>query len=178
MTIPPTENSETKSFEVMASMLKRWWIERTADNPLSQQKCTIYSNADRQSIWEGFSADQQFNNAGDTSLESYRKKLDVFSTEKSLRYRLLASEAIELIFPNEKVLDRNQKKMVLANVNGEAAFGLLLHKVHVILDNVQGTTNGPAALLWDNSIANNIQFIGGNYKSDEAVRSTDEKTIR
>jgi len=158
-------------------LLKAWWIERLSSDPASDAKCTVYSADDRANIWEAFSADQQFNNDGSTTMETYRAQIVANAAGKRDRYRRMARLALDELFPNGSVLSAAQRERVNAEIEQEAAFGLLLTKVAEFLDTAQGTKDGPAARTWRDAVQRNVKRLGG-YDAHEAIRPEDEAAIR
>jgi len=158
-------------------LLKAWAIERILDDPRSQAKCTVYSNAERASIWESFSADQQFNNDGSSTMETYRSQVSSFAAEKRVLYRAAARLAVEKVFADDAVLTPAQRVQVMAAIDQENAFGLMPRKVAEFLDAAQGQPNGRAAQIWNEAIRRHVKRLGG-YGPDEALRTEDEAAVR
>lgn len=159
-------------------LLRSWWIERVSSRAAAQNKCSIYSAADRQLFWEAFSADQHFNNDGASSMETYKAQLANYRGTMVARYRSTAKLALEQVFPDGAVLTEDQRAQVRAAIDAESAFGLFPSKIAAALDLAQGTTDGPAATAWKNALATNVATLGGNYADGDSVRPQDEAAIK
>ncbi|MET7243481.1 hypothetical protein ABZT49_08940 [Methylobacterium sp. EM32] len=171
---PIPDNKVAKGIKLM----KAWWIERLSDNPASKGKCTIYSADDRRSIWEAFSADQQFNNDGSSTMETYRTQITAYAAEKQKHYRAVAKLALNKIFHDDTVLTPAQRGDVVAAINKETAFGLMPTKVAEYLDAAQGAKDGPASRMWNEAVQRNVKRLGGRYSENDPVRPQDEATLR
>jgi hypothetical protein len=157
-------------------LLQNWWAERTSD--LAAQKCSIYSAQDRQQIWDAFSADQQSNNDGSSSMEIYQGLLDTSKAGMTAQYRQTAQTALSQVFPNDAVLTSGQRTQVVTAVNSRTDFGDFLTVIPDLLDAAQKTANGPAARLWTSAIAANVTYIGGDYAAEQPVRADDANSIK
>jgi hypothetical protein len=159
-------------------LFQKWWVERVAAQPGAQNKCTVYSAADRAQIWDGFSAGQRSNNDGATSMETYRAQVEGYRDLVVARYRGVARTALRLVFPDDQVLTPEQRRRVGAAIDAETAFGLLPDKIAAALDDAQGTKGGPAVTAWKAAFAKNVATIGGNYAAGDPVRPEDEATVK
>jgi hypothetical protein len=146
-------------------LLQSWWMERVKS--AVARKCSIYSPDDRMRIWDAFSADQQFNNDGSSSMEVFLTKVSRYRTEKTAHYRDMASVALRLVFPDETVLTQDQQQSVATAVGNRTDFGLFTEKIAEELDAVQATVNGPAARLWKSALETNLEYVGGDYAADQ-----------
>jgi hypothetical protein len=171
---------DPKSNEVAKglTLLKSWWIERVSTSAAAQNTCTVYSASDRTQIWEGFSADQHFNNDGSSSMESYQLRVNTYGQAKVIQYRQLSKLALDQVFPDSSVLTDDQRAKVMASMESEVAFGQLGSKISATLDAVQGTSGGPAASRWNAALNDNVMQIGGGYADDEAIRPGDEALFK
>lgn len=158
--------------------LRNWWVERLSVHPDARNKCSIYSAADRAEIWEAFSADQRSNNDGVTSMDTYKRQIDLYRDSKAERYLATARLAVQQVFPDEFELTRVQRLQVFAALDSDAAFANYPVRIAEALDVVQGTKDGPAASLWKAAIAKNVVYFQGNYQDRAPVRSEDEAAIR
>lgn len=170
----PTTNDVAKSM----ILLKKWWIERVSENIEAKNKCSIYSAEDRAKIWEAFSADQQFNNDGTASMDTYRAQLYNYRNDKIIEYRDVAKLAIQAVFPNDDILTPTQRKQLFDMLDRDAAFGALPARIATALDLVQGTKQGAAKIRWTQAISKDVIYIGGNYDEGDAVRPDDEAALR
>jgi len=168
----PTMNNVAKGM----ILLQNWWFERTTS--IAAQKCSIYSAEDRMRIWDAFSADQQFNNDGSLSMETYQNLLDKYKTDKTIHYGGAAQSALKHVFPNEAVLPLEQYMKVVTALNKRTDFGVFAKRILEELDVAQGTINGPAARLWASALAANVEYIGGNYVAGQSVRSNESDEIK
>jgi hypothetical protein len=157
-------------------LLQNWWIERLLK--VTAHKCTTYSAKDRVQIWDAFSADQQFNNDGNSSMETYQVVLAKYKADKIEHYRRIAQTALRLIFPDETVLTRDQLNQVLTALAKREDFGLLAKAIYEDLDAAQGTSDGQAARLWADAIDKSVAYIGGNYSNGQSVRSGEADEIK
>ncbi len=156
-------------------LLQNWWTERTQNAPA--QKCSIYSVEDRARVWDAFSADQQFNNDGSSSIETYHGHLERYKADKIGHYRQAALAAMKLIFPDDSVLTASERARVVAAVAGRTDFGSFIVSIPGELDAAQGTTNGAAARLWTSTVAGNVEYIGG-YSPGEILRPSEVEELR
>jgi hypothetical protein len=159
-------------------LLKNWWIERVADSKDAQNKCSVYSDQDRTQVWEAFSADQQFNNDGSSSMNTYRIQLGIYRDRKIAQYRDIAKLALAQVFPDDTVLTNAQRNRVIHAIDAETAFGLLPTKIAAALNAAQGSTNGQAAKQWTGAITANVLRIGGKYLDGDPVRPADEAELK
>jgi hypothetical protein len=150
-------------------LLRNWWIERLAGSAEARNKCTTYSARDRARIWESFSADQRSNNDSSSSMSTYRAQLESYRVAKIAKYRDAANLALQQVFPDNTVVTDSQRRQVVAAINAETAFGLLIEKVTAALDAAQGAVNGPAAVVWKNAFATKLERVGGDLPRDEAT---------
>lgn len=160
------------------TLLKKWWIERLSQSKGTQNRCSVYSELDRTHIWEAFSADQQFNNDGSSSMKTYQIQLERYRDSKIAEYRDTAKLALRQVFPDDTVLTSAQRQQVVAIIDAETAFGLFFAKVAAALDAAQGTTNGSAAKQWDSAILANVRRIGGKYRKGDPVRAEDDSALK
>jgi hypothetical protein len=157
-------------------LLNKWWKERAGELPA--QKCTIFSRQDRDRIWDAFSADQQFNNDNSTSMDTYRALLNDYNAEETAHYRKAAREALAQVFPTNEVLTLTQRERLEAAIDAGANYGAFFDQMPQLIDVTQGTTGGPAARLWNDTVAANVVFIGGNYYAEQPVRTDDNGRIK
>jgi hypothetical protein len=167
----PTINNVAKGI----MLLQNWWVERTTD--AAAPNCSIYSTQDRIRIWNAFSADQQFNNDGASSMETYQLKLDKYKADKTIHYREVVKTALRQVFPNEAVLTSEQYLKVVTALDKRTDFGVFIKRILEELDAAQGTTNGPAARLWASAVAAHVENIGGRYTTGQSVRSNEADEI-
>lgn len=170
----PAKNEVAKGI----TLLKNWWIERVSATQDASKKCTIYSIADRNKIWDGFSAGLLFNNDGSTSMETYRDRLQSHVEKMRAEYRDAAMSALNRVFPNDELLTSEQRQQVAAMIDSETGFGLFTEKIADALDAVQGTTNGRAEQQWRRAINSTVKKVGGNYNKGDPVRAEDEAAIQ
>jgi hypothetical protein len=158
-------------------LLKSWWIERVTAGAAAQNKCTVYSAPERTQIWEGFSADQELNNGGSSSMESYRSQLQAYRGSKLAQYRPLAKLALQKVFPDNSILTDPQRAQVLAAIEAETAFGRFQDRIAAALDAAQGSPGSSASTRWQAALKDNVARLGG-YAEGERVRPDDEAAIR
>ncbi|HXN20144.1 MAG TPA: hypothetical protein VN875_17535 [Candidatus Binatus sp.] len=170
----PATNDVAKAMILM----KNWWIERVSHSGNAQNKCSVYSDHDRQQVWEAFSADQQFNNDHSSTMSSYRTQLERYRDSKIVQYREIAKLALRQVFPDDSVLTASQRQKVVAAIDAETAFGLFSKSISAALDAAQGGTNGPAATQWNNAVSADLARIGGNYGEGDRVRPADETALK
>jgi hypothetical protein len=162
-------NPETNEVAKGIVLLRSWWIDRISASSEAQNKCTIYSTQDRAQIWEAFSADQQSNNDGASSMVTYNDQLGSHRADKVIKYREAAKLALQQVFPNDSVVTVPQRQQVHEMIDAETAFGLLIAKIATALDAAQGTTNGAAAAAWNNAFETHLVTIGQQYDEDEVT---------
>jgi hypothetical protein len=170
----PTTNEIAKGMV----LLKNWWVERVHLNSDAQNKCTVYSAADRERIWEAFSASQQFNNDGAYPMEAYRLDLDAQIEKNRIHYREIAKLALKRVFPDNLILTDHQRETVIRAIEIEDAFGMFPEKLRLAIDAAQDTIDGPAAVQWKNAIATYVTRIGGKYGPGETVRPNEEQLLQ
>jgi hypothetical protein len=158
-------------------LLKNWWFERMGATGEARQKCTVYSPADRTRIWQAFSGASLFNNDDTLSMQTYRSLLGSYIDDKRRRYRDIAKRAVALVFPDDTVLSPEQRRRVVAAIDGETAFGSFPEKIGLAIDAAQGTTNGPGAVRWKDAIAKYVARIGGHYGPGDAVRPQEKREL-
>jgi hypothetical protein len=158
-------------------LLKKWWIERIGGTA-EQNKCSPYTDRDRRNIWEAFSADQQFNNDGSSTMDVFKARLPQYRATKLTQYRDRARSALRLVFQDDSILTAGQRQQLLAAFDTDTAFGLFISRIATNLDVVQGTSKGPAATIWNKSLADNVRYIGGEYGPNDAVRVQDESDMK
>jgi hypothetical protein len=122
-------------------LLQNWWIERVMNIPV--EKCSIYSEQDRGRIWDAFSADQQFNNDGSSSIESYQTVLSKYTVDRAIRYHDYVRVALRQVFPNDAVLTSDERARILAIFDKRTDFGAFMKDIQLELDVAQGLTMGP-----------------------------------
>ena len=159
-------------------LLKNWWMERVSGSHDARNKCTVYSDPDRTRVWEAFSADQQFNNDGSSTMKTYQVQLAAYRDGKIAQYRDTAKLALRQVFPDDTVLTSAQRQKVVVAIDAETAFGLFPTKISAALDTAQGSTNGAAATRWNNAILANVVRIGGNYRPGDTVRPADDAALK
>lgn len=148
-------------------LLKNWWVERISAAAAAHNRCSVYSEKDRAQIWDAFSADQQFNNDGSSSLEAYQILLGKYKQDKIIQYREAAKLALQKVFPDDSVLTSGQRATVIVAIEAATAFGLLPVTIASALDAAQGVANGPASQQWRGAIATKVKYIGGGYATDD-----------
>lgn len=159
-------------------LLKNWWIERLSASKDAQNACSVYSAANRTQIWEAFSADQQFNNDGTSSMETYMSFVGAYRNDKAAQYRRAVRLALDQVFPDDAILTQSQRQQVIAAIDADPAFGLYPGKIAAALDIAQGGTDGAAATKWKDAVVADVALVGGNYGTGDPVRPDDEALIR
>jgi hypothetical protein len=159
-------------------LLKEWWFERTSASPAASAKCSIYSAQDRSEVWDAFTADQQYDNDGTSSMGDFRAELARFVTEKQNQYRTLAKMVIPEVFSGSDALPPEQLARVNATIDADTAFGQFPEKIAGALDVAQGTANSPASRRWTKILNDEVSYIGGNYAPGDPVRAADEAAIK
>jgi hypothetical protein len=158
-------------------LVKNWWIERIRASKDAQNKCTVYSASDRARIWEAFSASQQFNNDGSSTMDGFRDELDAYIANKRIRYRDAARVAIK-VFPDDSVLTALQAEQVFTEIDRQSSFGHFPSIIGSEIDKAQGTVNGMAAIQWENAVSTLVTRIGGNYGKNDTVRPDEEAEMK
>src|SRR5208283_3443020 len=85
--------------------------------------------------------------------------------------------ALAQVFPTKEVLTLMQREEVAAALDSRTDYGVFFDKIPQLIDAAQGTTEGPAAKLWNSMVATNMMFIGGNYPVGP-VRAGDTEQIK
>jgi len=168
----PSSNEVAKALILM----KSWWIDRLNLSNDSHNKCSIYTDADRNGIWDAFSADMHFNNDQSSSMLSENQQLEQFSKDKIASYHVLAKAALDHVFPDTSILSVGQRAKVDSAVDADDVIGNLFQTMPSKLDLAQGLKNGAAAQYWSTIAAEKVVRIGG-YTDGESIRPEDKVLV-
>lgn len=151
------------------NLLWSWWSERAGEEVAP---FTPYSEADREAVWDAFTAGQLVADRVDASMATFAGAVESFRQQRVDSYRQLAATAVALVFPDDRVLTPAQRKGVLREIASVEKYGRFNETIVTLLDRAQGTRNSPAARVWRAAWASNVQQIGGT-QADGELRPSD-----
>ncbi len=155
--------------------LTGWYVERTAALPAATKSCTIYTKAQRASLWNGLTANNLVNADGKTTMESYAASYGAISQGRVLEVKNAALAALDSAFPSgNTLLTATQKTAVTQAVNASTQPAAMLATLTEALDSATGNTNASASFTASMS---GITLLGSaNYTANDQVSASDAAT--
>ncbi|CAN5332513.1 hypothetical protein BH11MYX1_BH11MYX1_53780 [soil metagenome] len=156
-------------------LLGTWYGERVASHPDATKSCTIYSAADRDDIWNSFTADSLADNERATSFETFNAGYATAKAAVLVKNRALTVTAITNVFPaSSHVLIKAKRDQVIAAVNAETRAGATLDTAFAKMDELVGTT---AASDFFRAKLDALVTVGGYADPAAAVTAADIATV-
>jgi len=167
----PATSAASKDF----SLLGTWFGQRITSHPDAAKLCTLYSAADRDAIWNSFTADSLADNERATSFDSFNTSYAAAKNAVLVKNRALTVAGIMNVFPSgSTVLPTAKRTLVIAAVNAETKAGSTLDTAYAKMDLVLGTT--AASDLFKATMAA-LTTIGGYADTTTAVSAADISAV-
>lgn len=158
----------SKNYQLLVS----WFNERLQADKAAQKTCTVYTKADRDRMWEAFSADNLFNNDRSTPFEAGRAQLDAWS-KTYLQDSQVRTKAAVTVFAKGGGLTDAQRDEVLAAIDAETKIGAVLPTAKAKIDAVTGGTTASAAFQAKIDAVPRL----GTYPDDKTPVSAADKAL-
>jgi hypothetical protein len=158
------------------SLMRSWAGERMAAFPEAQNRCTIFTPAELDRIWDSFSADLQFNNDHSSDFAWAKSGVDDAKDRFAKLYRGYATEALNAVFPDGGLLADGARASVMSMIAQEPLVAQLPLKIPGYLDAMSGDTRASRAFVSAQRAA--VGSFGGGYASGATVRPDEAAALQ
>lgn len=155
--------------------LAKWWGERTSALPDATRRCTVYDKADREALWDGFTATNLYDAEGKTTLESYAASYVSLASANLDGVKRIANAALDAAFPPSGAdLTAAQRASVRAAIQATTKPAAMVATVTAALD---AATGKPDASKRFSDALGALTVIGGSYAPGDAVSAADKAIV-